>query len=160
MRSPARLDLDLTTEPLGTDTDGKPVHLADIWPSDAEVQALMLRSIDSQMFRDSYASVFKGDDNWANIKVPAGQLYAWDPGSTYVKNPPYFDAMTMTPSALRDVRGGARAGGARRLGHHRPHLARRQHRQEQPGGALSGRTGRRAPRTSTPTARAAAITRS
>jgi aconitase A len=99
------LDLDLTTEPLGTGTDGKPVHLADIWPSDAEVQALMLRSIDSQMFRDSYASVFKGDDNWANIKVPAGQLYAWDPGSTYVKNPPYFDAMTMTPPPLRDVRG-------------------------------------------------------
>jgi aconitate hydratase len=99
------LDLDLTTEPLGTGTDGKPVHLADIWPSDAEVQALMLRSIDSQMFRDSYASVFKGDDNWANIKVPAGQLYAWDPGSTYVKNPPYFDGMTMTPTALRDVRG-------------------------------------------------------
>jgi aconitate hydratase len=99
------LDLDLTTEPLGTGTDGKPVHLADIWPSDAEVQALMLRSIDSQMFRDSYASVFKGDDNWANIKVPAGQLYAWDPGSTYVKNPPYFDAMTMTPAPLGDVRG-------------------------------------------------------
>jgi len=99
------LDLDLTTEPLGTGTDGKPVHLADIWPSDAEVQALMLRSIDSQMFRDSYAGVFKGDDNWANIKVPAGQLYAWDPGSTYVKNPPYFDAMTMTPPPLRDVRG-------------------------------------------------------
>jgi aconitate hydratase len=99
------LDLDLTTEPLGTDTDGKPVHLADIWPSDAEVQALMLRSIDSQMFRDSYASVFKGDDNWANIQVPAGQRYAWDPGSTYVKNPPYFDGMNMTPPALRDVRG-------------------------------------------------------
>jgi len=99
------LDLDLTTEPLGTGTDGKPVHLADIWPSDAEVQALMLRSIDSQMFRDSYASVFKGDEHWANIKVPAGQRYAWDAASTYVKNPPYFDAMTMTPPPLRDVRG-------------------------------------------------------
>ncbi len=99
------LDLDLTTEPLGTGTDGKPVHLADIWPSDAEVQALMLRSIDSQMFRDSYASVFKGDDNWANIKVPAGQRYAWDPGSTYVKNPPYFDGMNMTPPPLSDVLG-------------------------------------------------------
>ena len=99
------LDLDLTTEPLGTGRDGKPVHLADVWPSDAEVQALMLRSIDSQMFRDSYASVFKGDDNWANIKVPAGQRYAWDPGSTYVKNPPYFDGMSMTPPPLRDVRG-------------------------------------------------------
>jgi aconitate hydratase len=99
------LDLDLTTEPLGTGRDGKPVHLADIWPSDAEVQALMLRSIDSQMFRDSYASVFKGDDNWANLKVPAGERYAWDAVSTYVKSPPYFDGMSMTPPALRDVRG-------------------------------------------------------
>ena len=99
------LDVDLTTEPLGTGSDGKPVHLKDIWPSDAEVQALLLRSIDSQMFRDSYASVFKGDDNWANIKVPAGQRYAWDARSTYVKSPPYFDAMDMTPPALRDVRG-------------------------------------------------------
>ncbi len=99
------LDVDLTTEPLGTGSDGKPVHLKDIWPSDAEVQALLLRSIDSQMFRDSYASVFKGDDNWANIKVPAGQRYAWDERSTYVKNPPYFDGMDMTPPALRDVRG-------------------------------------------------------
>ena len=99
------LDVDLTTEPLGTGSDGKPVYLKDIWPSDAEVQALLLRSIDSQMFRDSYASVFKGDDNWANIVVPAGQRYAWDARSTYVKNPPYFDAMDMTPPALRDVRG-------------------------------------------------------
>src|SRR5580700_1717672 len=99
------LDLDLTTEPLGTGSDGKPVHLADVWPSDAEVQALMLRSIDSQMFRDSYASVFKGDENWAGIKVPAGQLYAWEPTSTYVKHPPYFAGMTMTPAPLADVRG-------------------------------------------------------
>jgi aconitate hydratase len=99
------LDLDLTTEPLGTGKDGKPVHLADIWPSDAEVQALLLRSIDSQMFRDSYANVFKGDDNWANIKVPAGQRYTWDAKSTYVKSPPYFEGMSMTPAPLADVRG-------------------------------------------------------
>jgi len=65
----------------------------------------MLRSIDSQMFRHSYASVFKGDDNWANIKVPAGQRYAWDAVSTYVKSPPYFDDMNMAPPPLRDVRG-------------------------------------------------------
>src|SRR5438309_1837663 len=99
------LDLDLTTEPLGTGKDGKPVHLADIWPSDAEVQALLVRSIDSQMFRSSYANVFKGDENWTGIQVSAGQRYAWDAGSTYVKNPPYFDAMSMTPPALEDVRG-------------------------------------------------------
>ena len=99
------LDIDLTSEPLGTGTDGKPVLLADIWPSDAEVQELLKRSIDSQMFQRSYASVYKGDENWAGITVPAGQLYAWEPTSTYVKNPPYFEGMTMTPPPLRDVQG-------------------------------------------------------
>jgi 3-isopropylmalate dehydratase small subunit len=99
------LDVDLTREPLGTDKDGKPVYLADIWPSDAEIQELATRSIDSQMFRQSYASVFKGDENWANIKVPTGQRYTWDAKSTYVKNPPYFEGMTMQPQALTDVRG-------------------------------------------------------
>ncbi|HEX4649368.1 MAG TPA: aconitate hydratase AcnA [Steroidobacteraceae bacterium] len=99
------LDLDLTTEPLGTGSDGKPVYLKDIWPSDREVQELIMSSIDSQMFRSSYASVFKGDDNWAGIKVPAGKRYEWEARSTYVKNPPYFEGMTMTPRALEDVRG-------------------------------------------------------
>jgi aconitase A len=99
------LDIDLTREPLGTGKDGKPVYLADIWPSDAEVQELLTRSIDSEMFRKSYASVFKGDDNWASIKVPAGQRYSWDAKSTYVKDPPYFEGMTMTPAPLTDVRG-------------------------------------------------------
>ena len=99
------LDIDLTSEPLGTGKDGKPVRLADIWPSDTEVQELLLRSINSQMFRDSYASVFKGDEHWASIQVPAGQRYAWDAKSTYVKHPPYFAGMTMTPAPLADVRG-------------------------------------------------------
>ncbi|MFZ1099728.1 MAG: aconitate hydratase AcnA [Steroidobacteraceae bacterium] len=98
------LDIDLTREPIGTGKDGKPVMLADIWPSPAEVQELLARSVDSQMFRDSYASVFQGDDNWAGIKVPAGELYAWDAKSTYVKNPPYFDGMSMQPAPLTDVR--------------------------------------------------------
>jgi aconitase A/intein/homing endonuclease len=99
------LDVDLTTEPLGTDRDGKPVHLADIWPSDAEVQEVLKRSIDSQMFRNSYASVFQGDENWTGIQVPAGKRYSWDEKSTYVKNPPYFEGITMTPAPLADVRG-------------------------------------------------------
>jgi hypothetical protein len=99
------LDIDLTTEPLGTGKDGQPVHLADIWPSDAEVQEVLTRSIDSQMFRDSYAGVFKGDENWAQIKIPAGKRYTWDAQSTYVKSPPYFDGMRMTPAPLADVRG-------------------------------------------------------
>jgi len=99
------LDVDLTSEPLGSDREGKPVRFADIWPSDAEVQELLKRSIDSQMFRERYASVFKGDENWAQINVPAGQRYSWDPRSTYVKKPPYFEGTTMTPAPLADVRG-------------------------------------------------------
>ena len=102
------LDLDLTTEALGTGKDGKPVYLKDIWPSDKEVQDLLLKSIDSDMFRKSYASVFTGDANWTSIKAPTGKRYTWDEKSTYVKNPPYFDGMTMTPGAIADV-SGARA---------------------------------------------------
>jgi aconitate hydratase len=102
------LDIDLTKEPLGIGKDGKPVHLADIWPTDKEVQETLLKSIDSEMFRRSYASVFTGDSNWSSIKVPAGKRYTWDEKSTYVKNPPYFDGMTMTPPKLADI-SGARA---------------------------------------------------
>jgi aconitate hydratase len=102
------LDIDLTKEPLGTGKDGKPVYLADIWPSDKEVQDILLTSINSEMFRNSYASVFTGDSNWSSIKVPAGKRYTWDEKSTYVKNPPYFEGMTMTPAPLADI-SGARA---------------------------------------------------
>jgi aconitate hydratase len=98
------LDLDLTCEPLGIGSDGKPVMLADIWPSDREVQDAVMKSIDSNMFRQSYASVFTGDANWASIKVPAGKRYAWDAKSTYVKNPPYFDGMSMTPGSISDIK--------------------------------------------------------
>ena len=99
------LDIDLTKEPLGTGKDGKPVYLADIWPSDHEVQEALLRSINSEMFRKSYAGVFTGDANWQSIQIPAGKRYTWDSKSTYVKNPPYFDGMTMTPAAVSDIRG-------------------------------------------------------
>jgi len=99
------LDLDLTKEPLGTGKDGKPVYLADIWPTDKEVQELLVRSIDSEMFRNSYGSVFTGDSNWNSIKIPAGKRYTWDDKSTYVKNPPYFDGMTLTPDPLADITG-------------------------------------------------------
>ncbi len=99
------LDIDLVTEPLGTGSSGQPVFLKDIWPSPKEVQETVLRAIDSKMFRDSYATVFKGDDNWSSIKIPQGNVYAWDKASTYVKNPPYFDGMTMTPAKVSDVKG-------------------------------------------------------
>ena len=97
------LDLDLSKDAIGTGKDGKPVYLADIWPSDKEVQELLHKSIDSAMFRKSYASVFAGDANWKNIKAPTGKAYTWDEKSTYVRNPPYFDGMTMTPAPLGDI---------------------------------------------------------
>jgi aconitate hydratase len=98
------LNLDLTTEALGTGSDGKPVYLKDIWPSAAEVQEFIGKSVDSAMFRKSYASVFTGDANWNAIRLPSGKIYAWDDKSTYVKNPPYFVGMTMKPNAVADVR--------------------------------------------------------
>ena len=98
------MDVDLTSEPLGTGKDGKPVFLRDVWPAPREVDDTMRRCVDSTMFKKSYAGVFKGDANWNSIKVPQGESYAWDPGSTYVRNPPYFDGMRATPAAVGDVR--------------------------------------------------------
>ncbi len=99
------LDTELQTEPLGTDKDGKSVYLKDIWPTAAEVADYVRRHITSAMFKKSYASVFDGDERWRAIKVPTGQVYEWDAKSTYVKNPPYFDGMTMTPDARADIAG-------------------------------------------------------
>jgi aconitate hydratase len=99
------LDIDITTEPLGTGKDGKPVYLKDVWPSAAEVALAVAGSVDSAMFIKGYADVFRGDENWRGIKTPEGKIYAWDGKSTYVKNPPYFDGMSMTPAEVGDVKG-------------------------------------------------------
>jgi aconitate hydratase len=99
------LDIDITTEPLGLGKDGKPVYLKDIWPSAKDVAAAVGASVDSAMFKKGYANVFAGDANWNAIKTPAGKIYSWDGKSTYVKNPPYFDGMTMTPAPLTDIKG-------------------------------------------------------
>jgi aconitase A len=99
------LDIDITTEPLGSDKNGKPVYLKDIWPSAAEVAATAGASVDSAMFIKGYADVFRGDENWRGIRTPEGKIYAWDRKSTYVKNPPYFDGMTMTPAEVGDIKG-------------------------------------------------------
>jgi len=99
------LDVDLATEPLGTGSDGKPVYLKDVWPNDRDVQELILKTVDPAMFRKSYSSVFAGDEHWNSIRVPQGKIYAWDQASTYVKNPPYFEGMTMKPTAVSDVAG-------------------------------------------------------
>src|SRR5262249_33826965 len=102
-----RMDLDLTREPLGIGTDG-PVFLRDIWPTLDQVQVEINKSVKSDFFKSQYADVFKGDAEWQGLDVPTGETYAWDDSSTYVKNPPYFDGMTMAPPGIRPI-AGARA---------------------------------------------------
>ena len=99
------LDLDLVNEPLGMDRRGNPVRLADIWPSSRDVAAAVAGCVDPAMFKKGYADVFSGDSNWSGIRTPAGKIYAWDAASTYVKNPPYFQGMGMTPPPIGDIRG-------------------------------------------------------
>ncbi|HLT91968.1 MAG TPA: aconitate hydratase AcnA [Woeseiaceae bacterium] len=99
------MEKNLLDEPLGEDAQGNPVYLRDIWPKQSEIQEIVQRHIDSDMFRSSYASVFAGDENWNRLQVPAGEIYAWDESSTYVKNPPYFEGMTLEPEPLEDIRG-------------------------------------------------------
>jgi aconitate hydratase len=98
-------DIDLNAEPLGTGSNGQPVFLKDIWPTPQEVADTVRASISSKMFNKSYDSVFEGDANWRAIKIPAGKLYAWEPKSTYVRNPPYFDGMTMQPGKVASIKG-------------------------------------------------------
>ena len=152
------MDLDITSDPLGEDPDGSPVYLRDIWPSEHEVADTIQQAIRSDMFRKSYGEVFDGDERWNSLEVPAGDRFAWDPDSTYVRLPPYFEGMPAQARAARRHRRRARAGHARRFGHDRSHLA---------GGVDPPRRARRAylrttassRRTSTPTARGAATTR-
>jgi aconitate hydratase len=99
------MDVNLYNDPLGTDADGKPVFLKDLWPSQAEIQATISANIDSTMFKSSYDSVFAGDSNWNSIASPEGEIYTWDETSTYVKNPPYFEGMTLEPSAVTNIEG-------------------------------------------------------
>ncbi|MCY2959638.1 MAG: aconitate hydratase AcnA [Planctomycetota bacterium] len=99
------VDVDLTTEPLGTGKDGKPVFLKDVWPTAAEIQDAVTRTIDRPMFQKTYADVYQGDARWRSLKVPAGDTYAWDSASTYVKHPPYFDGMPAKPVPVTDVAG-------------------------------------------------------
>jgi len=99
------MDFDPYGEPLGTGSDGKPVFLRDVWPTRAEVQGAIDRCIDRSMFERVYGRVFDGDEEWKKLPVPTGDLYAWDPKSTYVKNPPYFEGMTREPAPIADIDG-------------------------------------------------------
>jgi aconitate hydratase len=96
---------DMIQSPIGQGSDGRDVYLRDIWPTNLEVQALIDSSVTSDMFRTRYADVYKGDERWRAIPLTGGATYAWDSGSTYIQNPPYFEGMSMTPTAPGDILG-------------------------------------------------------
>jgi aconitate hydratase len=104
------VDIDLTKEPIGTGADGQPVYLRDIWPSTKDVAEAIASTIGPDMFKTNYADVFKGDSRWNQIASPDGAAYQWDGASTYIKNPPYFDGMSMQVGKIADI-AGARAMG-------------------------------------------------
>jgi aconitate hydratase len=99
------MDIDLATEPLGYDSNGKGVFLADVWPTANEVAQVVATAIDADMFSSRYKDVFAGDERWQNLPTPNGDLFAWDPESTYVRKPPYFEGMGRTPSPVTDITG-------------------------------------------------------
>jgi aconitate hydratase len=99
------MDFDFEKDSLGEDKDGNAVYLADIWPTAAEVQKTIDESINSEMFKTQYAGVFDGDDRWKSLPTPKGAVFEWDAKSTYVRKPPYFDGMKMTPDAVKDILG-------------------------------------------------------
>jgi len=100
-----RVDVDLTTEPLGIGSDGAPVMLADVWPTQAQVREVVGATIDAELFRQTYATVFEGDERWRAIAIPEGDRYAWDDDSTYIANPPFFQGLTAEPAPLTDIDG-------------------------------------------------------
>jgi len=100
-----RMDMDLTSDPLGTDKAGKPVYLREIWPSAQEVEATVRSAVSTDQYRKEYSEVFEGDARWKAMPVPAGDLYQWDANSTYIKMPPYFENMPKNPPALADIHG-------------------------------------------------------
>jgi aconitate hydratase len=99
------MDIDLTSEPLGTGSSGQPVYLSDLWPTPAEISDIIQNAVAAEMFTRDYADVFSGDDRWRALPVPPGDTFAWDPESTYVRRPPYFDAMPAEPEPVTDVHG-------------------------------------------------------
>ncbi|MCL6537138.1 MAG: aconitate hydratase [Acidothermus sp.] len=99
------MDVDLTTEPLGVGSDGNPVYLRDIWPTEQEISEIIGQAIESRMFTESYRDVFAGDERWNSLEIPEGDLFAWDERSTYVRRPPYFDGMSREPAPVSDIVG-------------------------------------------------------
>ena len=153
------LRVDLYTDPIGQDADGADVYLKDIWPSNREVAETIDRCVTPAMFRERYADVFAGDENWQTIEVSGGLTYDWDSSSTYVRNPPYFEGMTAEPAAVGDIAGArslARLGDSVTTDHISPPASSR--RTDRP--ATISRPTRSGRATLTASARAAATTKS
>ncbi len=136
------LNVDLTTEPLGTGKDGRPVFLKDLWPSQREIQSTMGAALSAEMFRRQYASVFEGDELWRQLPVPEGDRFAWEEASTYIRRPSFLEHLTRNPPAAVPDHGSASARAARRQHHHRSHLAGGLDQGGQPGRDVPDRAGR------------------
>jgi aconitate hydratase len=98
-----RMQVDLTSEPIGVGSDGKPVMLRDIWPAEREIQETMLKAVRQEMFRTKYAEVFEGDERWRSLPIPHGDRFNWEEDSTYIRNPPFFEGLTKTPTPPADI---------------------------------------------------------
>jgi aconitate hydratase len=99
------MTIDITTEPLGIGSDGQPVYLKDVWPTEKEIQAAMLHSVTSDAYRQQYANVFEGQERWKNLPVPTGDRFAWEADSTYIRKPPFLENLSMTPAPPSDITG-------------------------------------------------------
>jgi aconitate hydratase len=99
-----RMDIDWQTEPIGTDQGGEDVYLRDLWPSAKEVSDTIASSVRAEHFSETYSDVFTGDEAWRSLEVPEGELFAWDPESTYVRHPPYFEGMSREPGSVPDIK--------------------------------------------------------
>src|SRR5258708_17125499 len=99
-----RIDTDLRKDAIGNGKDGNPVYLADLWPTQREVEEAIQQSVTSDMFSKSYAEVFQGDERWRGLNVPKGQTYAWEKDSTYIRRAPYFDEMSVKPTPLQEIK--------------------------------------------------------
>jgi aconitate hydratase len=100
-----RMDVDLTTEPLGSDSAGKPVYLKEIWPTPQEIESTVRSAVSTSQYSKEYGQVFEGDAHWKSMPIPKGDIYKWDPKSTYIKLPPYFENMPKTPPPFADIHG-------------------------------------------------------
>jgi aconitate hydratase len=120
-------DIDLVNEPIGRTEEGDPVYLSDIWPSNEEIKQAVAQTLRPAMFKKQYGNVHDGNETWNAIPIGGGELYEWDPDSTYIQEPPFFVDLTPEVKPIREYRRGAGAGQGGQFSYHRPHLPGRGH---------------------------------